>query len=63
MGGVKMNLVELVQVTSSEEEAEKFLRAKGILKTFDRCPFCGHQKIGSKKEASLNVTDVGRNGA
>jgi transposase len=45
-GGVKMNLVELVKVTSSEEEAEKFLRAKGILKTFDRCPFCGHQKIG-----------------
>ena len=44
--GVKMNLVELVQVTSSEEEAEKFLRAKSILKTFDRCPFCGHQKIG-----------------
>jgi transposase len=44
--GVKMNLVELVKVTSSEEEAEKFLRAKGILKTFDRCPFCGHQKIG-----------------
>jgi len=29
-----MNLVELVQVTSSEEEAD------------DRCPFCGHQKIG-----------------
>jgi transposase len=44
--GVKMNLVELVKVTSSEEEAEKFLRAKGILKTFARCPFCGHQKIG-----------------
>jgi transposase len=45
-GGVKMNLAELVQVTSSEEEAEKFLRAKSILKTFDRCLFCGHQKIG-----------------
>jgi ribosomal protein L37AE/L43A len=28
-----MNLVELVKVTSSEEEAD------------DRCPFCGHQKI------------------
>jgi transposase len=58
-----MNLVELVKVTSSEEEAEKFLRAKGILKTFDRCPFCGHQKIGRVEEASLNATDVGRNGA
>jgi hypothetical protein len=41
-----MNLVELVQVTSFEEEAD------------DRCPFCGNQKIGSKKEASLNATDV-----
>jgi len=49
--GVKMNLVELVQVTSSEEEAEKFLRAKGILKTFDRCPFCGHQKIGKVRRS------------
>jgi transposase len=32
--GVKMNLAELVKVTSSGEEAD------------DRCPFCGHQKIG-----------------
>jgi hypothetical protein len=32
MGGVKMNLVELVKVTSSEEEAEKFVGAKGFLK-------------------------------
>jgi len=51
--GMKMNLVELVKVTSSKEEAEKFLRAEGILKTFDRCPFCGHQKIGSKKKKLL----------
>jgi hypothetical protein len=49
--GVKMNLVELVKVTSSEGEAD------------DRCPFCGHQKVGGKEEASLNATDVGRNGA
>jgi transposase len=41
-----MNLVELVKVTSSEEEAEKSLKTKGILKTFDRCSFCGHPEIG-----------------
>jgi transposase len=34
MGGVKMNLVELVKVSSPKEEAD------------DRCPFCEHQKIG-----------------
>ncbi len=62
-----MNLVELVKVTSSEEEAEKFLRAKGILKTFDRCSFCGHQKIerirrsffkcyGCRKEWSIRIS-------
>jgi hypothetical protein len=31
--GVKINLVELVKGSSSEEEAD------------DWCPFCGHQKI------------------
>jgi hypothetical protein len=30
--GETMNLVELVKVTFSEEEAEKFLKARGILK-------------------------------
>jgi transposase len=28
-----MNLVELLQIASSEEKAEEFLREKGILKT------------------------------
>jgi transposase len=37
MGGVKMNLVELVKGSFPKEEAD------------DRCPFCEYQKIGSKK--------------
>jgi hypothetical protein len=42
MGGVKMNLVELVKETSSEEEAN------------DSSPFCGHQKIDRcRKEWSI----------
>jgi predicted RNA-binding Zn-ribbon protein involved in translation (DUF1610 family) len=42
MGRVKMNLVELVKGSSSEEEAD------------DRCPFCGHQKIDRcRKEWSI----------
>jgi transposase len=41
-----MNLVELLQIASSEEKAEEFLREKGILKTFDSCPFCHDRNIG-----------------
>jgi len=42
MGRVKMNLVELVKGSSSEEEAD------------DRYPFCGHQKIDRcRKEWSI----------
>ena len=39
-----MNLVEIVKVTSSEEGAN------------DRCPFCGHQKIG--KEWSIRKDSI-----
>jgi len=35
-----MNLVELLQIASSEEKSKEFLREKGILKTFNSCPFC-----------------------
>ena len=41
-----MNLVGLVEIASSVEKAEEFLRAKGVLKTFTYCPFCGDKSIG-----------------
>jgi hypothetical protein len=41
-----MNLVELLQIASSEEKAEEFLREIGLLKTFDSCPFCHAKNIG-----------------
>jgi len=41
-----MNLVELLQIASSEDKAEEFLREKGVLKTFDSCPFCHAKNIG-----------------
>jgi len=41
-----MMLEELVKVKSSEEKAEEFLREKGILKTFTRCPKCGSKRLG-----------------
>jgi len=40
-----MNLVELLQMASSEEKVEEFLREKGVLKTFDICPFCHPKNI------------------
>jgi hypothetical protein len=41
-----MNLVELLQIASSEEKAEGFLRERGVLKTFDSCPFCHAKNVG-----------------
>jgi hypothetical protein len=40
-----MNLVELLQIASSEEKAEGFLRERGVLKTFDSCPFCHAKNV------------------
>jgi transposase len=41
-----MKLSELISIAGSEEKSEEFLRAKGILKTFKFCPFCGGKSIG-----------------
>jgi len=41
-----MNLAELVVIASSEEKSEEFLRAKGVLKNFECCPFCGSKSKG-----------------
>jgi hypothetical protein len=41
-----MKLLELISIVGSEEESDEFLRAKGILKTFKFCPFCGVKSIG-----------------
>jgi transposase len=34
-----MNLLEPLQIASSEEKSEEFLRQKGVPITFDSCPF------------------------
>jgi len=41
-----MNLVELIEIASSEERAENFLRSKGILKNYEFCSYCGNNNIG-----------------
>jgi len=51
-----MNLSELVKIASSEEKSEEFLRSRGILKTFENCPFC-------KEGTFISVMVVGGNGA
>ena len=43
-----MNLVKLVQVTSSEKEAH------------DRCPFCEHQKIGKVRRSFFKCYGCGK---
>jgi len=40
-----MNLIELQQYTISEERAEEYLQAQGILERFDRCPYCESTRI------------------
>jgi len=57
-----MNLVELLHIASSEEKAEEFLREKGILKTFDSCPFCNAKKLAKLEETSTNAINVKKNG-
>ena len=57
-----MNLVELVEIASSEEKAEDFLRPKGVLKTFTCYPlWCnlwdfvkGDDKKGKEGEFNLH---------
>ncbi len=41
-----METIKLIKVASSEEEAEKFLREKGILKTFTHYPYFGSEWRG-----------------
>jgi transposase len=45
-GEEKINLTELINIASSEEKAEEFLRAKRVIKTFKSFPFCGSITIG-----------------
>lgn len=58
-----MNLLELLQIASSEEKSEEFLRQKGVLKTFDRCHFCNAKNIGKVRKNFLSSIIAGRNGA
>lgn len=41
-----MNLAELAKIASSEKASEEFLRIKGVLETFDACPFCRSHSLG-----------------
>ena len=40
-----METIKLIKIALSEEEVEKFLREKGILKTFIHCPYCGSKQF------------------
>jgi transposase len=42
----RMTHIELQQYTISEEKAEEYLQAQGILQQFDQCPYCENTRIG-----------------
>jgi transposase len=55
-----MNLLELLQIASSEEKSEEFLRQKGVLKIFDSCPFCSAKNIGKVRRNFLKCYNCRR---
>ncbi len=58
-----MNLLELLQISSSEEKSEEFLRQKGVPETFDSCPFFNAKIIDEVRRNFLSTIIAGRNGA
>ncbi len=50
-----MNLVELTHYTNDEESAETYLRERGILKTFEECPYCQSKRIPPSQEIQIQV--------
>jgi len=52
------NLAELAKVAPSEDASEEFLRIKGVLKTFDACPFCSSVKCKSNPKEQTSPSRV-----
>ncbi len=48
-----MDLLTLSKVCASEQEAEVFLRERGILKSFTECPYCGNPHFGKVRRNSF----------
>ena len=49
-----------MKIAGSEEKSEEFLRAKGILKTFKLCPFCGDKSISRVRRKSFKCYNCRR---
>ena len=41
-----MEIVKLMNIITNEGLAERFLREKGVLKTFTSCPYCNNKHFG-----------------
>jgi len=52
------NLIELINIAPSEEKLEQFLRANGILKTIQFCPFCGGNSVEMNYHPSHRIHSV-----
>jgi len=55
-----MQLDNLLKVLSSEEESEKYLLSKGILKNYSSCYYCGSSNIGRVRRNSYKCYSCAR---
>ncbi|WP_038055075.1 hypothetical protein [Thermodesulfobacterium hydrogeniphilum] len=53
-----MESVKHMDIITDENKAEKFLREKGILKTFISCPYCETQQLWKSKKKHLQMLQV-----
>jgi len=52
-----MNRIELQQYTISGDKSEEYLKAQGILKQSDQCPYCEGKRIGSIRRGKYKCYD------
>ena len=48
-----MNLIELQQYTTDEDRAEEYLRTQGLIRRYDRCPYCESTRIGRVRRSKF----------
>ena len=47
-----MQLIKLTEIARDEKKSEEFLREQGLLKKFEKCPYCGSESFGKVRRNS-----------